>query len=79
MDSEQLKEISEKIIKIADGNPASITVLSQLYFLGLKDCFNYVNELVKLNIIGVDIWLMYKNDCQENIENMKILIREKTK
>tara|TARA_Y200000002_G_C22393539_1_gene542564 strand:- start:244 stop:483 length:240 start_codon:yes stop_codon:yes gene_type:complete len=79
MDSQQLKEIREKIIKIADGNPASITVLSQLYFLGLKDSFNYVNELVKLNIIGVDIWLMYKNECQENIENMKILIREKNK
>ena len=79
MDSQQLKEIREKIIKIADGNPASITVLSQLYFLGLKDCFNYVNELVKLNIIGVDIWLMYKNECQENIENMKILILEKSK
>lgn len=77
MDSEQLKEIREKLIKIADGNPASITVLSQLYFLGLKDNFNYVKELVKLNIIGVDIWLMYKNECQENIENMKILIQEK--
>ena len=77
MDSKQLKEIREKLIKIADGNPASITVLSQLYFLGLKDNFNYVKELVKLNIIGVDIWLMYKNECQENIENMKILIQEK--
>ena len=79
MDSKQLKEIREKLIKIADGNPASITVLSQLYFLGLKDNFNYVKELVKLNIIGVDIWLMYKNECQENIENVKILIQEKSK
>ena len=79
MNSEELKGVRDKLIQIADGNPGAITVLAQLHFVGLKDNHNYIDELVKLNIMGVDIWLMYKNDCQENIENMKILIREKTK
>lgn len=79
MNSGELKGVRDKLIQIADGNPGAITVLAQLYFVGLKENHNYIDELVKLNIIGVDIWLMYKNDCQENIENMKILIRKKTK
>lgn len=78
MNSDELKQARDKLIPISNGNPGAITVLAQLYFSGISEQFSYVDALVKLNIVGVDIWLMYKNDCEQNIEKMKILIQEKT-
>ena len=77
MNLEEINSVRNKIIRIADGNPASIKILSELYFIGLNDNINYIDTLVNLNVIGVNIWLMYKNDCQEKIENLKILINKK--
>lgn len=72
------------VVKISDGNPGAVTVLAKLY----KECptidpdaamggFIHILALDDMEIYGSNIWILYKDVCEENIVNFITLLRAK--
>jgi len=57
----------DTLMKISQGNPGA---LSALYFLDLK----YFPILEELNIVGCKIWMLYKDVCDKEINQMEELL-----
>lgn len=74
--------IVDTVVKLAEGNPGAVTVISQL----LKDspsidpdsAFAGYGPLLMLDSMGIygsEIWILYKNVCLENLHQMVLLLR----
>lgn len=64
--------MKELIIMMADGNPGAAVVLIQLYKAGDEETFE---KLLEYNIIGSDIWVLYKDLCDQNLPIMGKLVK----
>ena len=61
-----MKELTEKITKLCQGNPGALAILENLLFTN-TEC---IDILEQYNICGSDIWQLYKDCCHENIDLM---------
>jgi len=57
----------DTLMKISQGNPGA---LGALYFIDLK----YFPILEELNIVGCKIWMLYKDVCDKEINQMEELL-----
>jgi hypothetical protein len=61
--------IFQSINKMADGNPGAITALNDVIDTkGLKDGFEFMLQLDLRRIYGSDIWIGYKDYCDQNAD-----------
>lgn len=58
-----------RILKLGQGNPGALTILSQL-----ANASVYIDILEKLDIKSYKIWMLYKDVCGEDIEKTKELL-----
>ena len=71
MNNDEIDDVTNRqIIPICDGCPAAITICCQLYIIGRHDNTNYLDILKNKNIVGYDIWKIYKENCSSNIHQM---------
>lgn len=52
------------ILKVSNGNPGAMSVVTKLHILNRLDL---VDKLVDNNIVGSKVWIIYKDYCNENI------------
>lgn len=62
------EKMQARILYAADGNPGAITVLGQIYFQHESEIERVLSALAERNLRGSDIWLIYKQKCQQEIE-----------
>lgn len=67
----------DTLFNLSDGNPAALSVLSQLLLLGTDGILS-VNTLTTLNIKGSMIWMLYKDVCREDITKVIFTLTEYT-
>jgi len=60
------KEKLDELMKLGENNPAAIQQVFKLFAKTITSDFDYINAIKKLNIKGVDLWLLYKNECNQN-------------
>jgi hypothetical protein len=58
------------IIKMSDGNPGAITVLTKLLFIPSGIGPLLALWLDEWKIYGSSIWILYKDWCSENLDTM---------
>lgn len=63
----------DAIISMADGNPGAISVLGAL--LGADAVSILI--LDELEIYGSDIWILYKDECEENLDRLMEELRKR--
>jgi hypothetical protein len=70
------------MIKLSEGNPGAITVLTQLYKTGpiidpdaILGGLAHLLSLDTLNIYGSRIWMLYKDVCKEDIVYTHAVLR----
>ena len=56
----------EQLFNIGQANPAAIGIAARLYMIGASDNYDYFDALQRLNIKGVNLWLLYKNQCDQS-------------
>ena len=62
------------LIKMAEGNPGGLNVLIDLSHT-MDDFFTYILSLDDMNIRGSQIWVGYKDYCNQNIDDFKNAIK----
>ena len=79
-------EIEDNIIdiiyKLSDGNPGAVVVMSKLLGMGgqidKKNALGGIGFLLNLDTLdihGLQIWILYKNNCDESIPHMCAVLR----
>lgn len=75
-------KVVDIMVKMSHGNPGAAVVLGQLIQQGTKmdadnvfGGFGSVITLDELGIYGSEIWILYKNICDENARKMVVLLR----
>ena len=70
----------EQLLDIGQNNPAAISIICKLYLIGASENYDYFDALQRLNIKGVNLWILYKNECKQSdarlIEEIKSKITE---
>lgn len=69
--------VPDCIINVVDGNPGALRVCMNLLEnneLGFADLLH----LDDMEIYGSDIWLCYKDICRENLEMLKVKIKDRS-
>lgn len=69
--------VPDCIISVVDGNPGALRVCMNLLEnneLGFADLLH----LDDMEIYGSDIWLCYKDICRENLEMLKVKIKDRS-
>lgn len=66
-----------QLFDIGDANPASIKIAARLYKIGESDDYNYFDALQRLNIKGINLWLLYKNECDQSDDRLIEVIKSK--
>lgn len=64
--------VKDGILKIAEGNPGALTVLTQL--IKLRDGWMSVGEFDRLRLYGPMIWLCYKDLLGNDINKLLELL-----
>jgi hypothetical protein len=74
--------LMDALVKMSEGNPGAITVLSRLVKEGGKiDKLSFFGGLTHIllldeyEIYGSKIWMLFKDVCKQNIEDMIYIIR----
>jgi hypothetical protein len=62
--------IQSKIIPLCTGCPGAVVTCADLYMLSKIDKYDYIEAIIALNIRSFDIWLTFKNKCNEDIHQM---------
>lgn len=56
---------------ITEGNPGSVTVMLELYRTRQSDeIVLFLNKIWKQKITGSRLWYIYKNECNQNAEEL---------
>ena len=58
----------ERIINICNGNPGALSVFKLISDTYSEYLDNILNKLENNNIKGSDIWIIYKSECNKNID-----------
>ena len=66
-----------QLLDIGDGNPAAIKIAAMLYIIGESVDYDYFDALQRLNIKGVNLWLLYKNECDQSDDRLIEVIKSK--
>lgn len=69
--------IEEIITEMSEGNPGALTVLTQI--VEDKDPIRFMNFAMKLDSLGMygsDIWLGYKDHCDQDVEKYHELVMD---
>lgn len=61
------------IVAMSEGNPGAVSVLTQLLSVG--EGFPDVIALDQRGLYGSNIWAMYKDQCGQDIEAMRSVLR----
>lgn len=67
-EEKKLDQWQEKMIDISEGNPGALTVLIQLYKLGLVPVIDYLFEHPDLH--GSALWILYKDTYESDVLSM---------
>lgn len=60
------QENREELLELGEANPAGIQLVFKLFLKTITSDFDYINAIKKLNIKGVNLWLLYKDECNQN-------------
>ena len=60
------QETLNELIKLGEANTAGIQLVIKLYVKTITSDFDYINAIKKLNIKGVNLWLLYKDECDQD-------------
>ena len=66
-----------QLFDIGQANPAAIGIAARLYIIGESDEYDYFEALQQLNIKGVNLWILYKNECDQSDARLIELIKSK--
>ena len=77
-----MSSIDSEALKLAKGNTGAITVLAKIinYYEdknNTEDILKLFESMYLLNMIGPNIWIVYKNWAKEDIEKLMKGISEK--
>ena len=67
----------EQLLVIGGANPAAIGIAARLYIIGESDDYDYFEALTQLNIKGVNLWILYKNVCDQSDDRLIEVIKSK--
>jgi hypothetical protein len=74
--------LMDVFVKMSDGNPGALTVMSQLYQdvptidpMNIMGGLGAIMELDSLGIYGPRIWMLYKDVCGQDVEKTNWMIR----
>ena len=70
LDKDELDTLQSKIIPLCTGCPGAVVTCVDLYMLSKIENYDYIDDIIILNIRSFDIWLTFKNKCNENIHQM---------
>ena len=64
-------EDMEVFYLITEGNPGAVTVLLNIYKIKQSDeIIDFLNKIWKKSIIGSRLWYIYKNECNNNVNEL---------
>tara|TARA_B100001248_G_C27392992_1_gene463592 strand:+ start:194 stop:448 length:255 start_codon:yes stop_codon:yes gene_type:complete len=66
-----------QLFDIGQANPAAIGIAARLYIIGASDNYDYFDALQRLDIKGVNLWILYKNDCDQSDARLIEVIKSK--
>lgn len=67
--------VKDTILKLAKNNPGGLRVSMELYqAYGLE----ILTKMEEQNVTGSVIWLLYKDECGENLETMAAILEAGT-
>ena len=67
----------QQILSIGEGNPAALSISCKLYHIGASDNYDYFDALQRLDIKGVNLWILYKNECDQSDDRLIEVIKSK--
>lgn len=71
-----LDALLQRVLHTGNGNPGAITVLATVR-RDFPDEFVFIlDKLEQREIRGSDIWLIYKEECEQSIERFLMFFRE---
>ena len=63
-------EAISRVVKISSGIPGTISVFGQLYGGRYAEATPILDFCEKHGLTGSAIWVWYKRECEENLENL---------
>lgn len=66
--------IRQTIITLSKGNPGALNVLMDLYFMWGERFADVVQPLIKEDIRGPHIWILYKDRCEQDIKKFSAML-----
>lgn len=79
LDPVEFKKIQDQILPICSACSSAVVVCVDLYLLGRKEQYDYIDILTQLDIRGEDIWLTYQNKCDRDVGQMASYLKNKIK
>jgi len=69
--------IMDVLVKMAEGNPGAVTVMTQILKTRQEDGPAIISALNDMNIRGSQIWVGFKDHCNSNIDRFIKAINER--
>ena len=62
------KEKLDELMELGENNPAGIQLVIKLFKKTSTSSFDYINAIKNLKLKGSELWLFYKDKCNQNDE-----------
>ena len=66
-----------QLFDIGQANPAAIRIAARLYIIGESYDYDYLEALQQLNIKGEELWLLFKDECNQSDDRLIEVIKSK--
>lgn len=70
--------VMDAIVALGEGNPGALTVMANLVTRADDGGLFTLLELDTAGIYGPDIWVLYKDECGENLDAFIEAVHDKT-